>query len=34
MKRYTINYINIFIEVAQDFPVSRSQISAEKKERH
>lgn len=33
MKQHTTNYINTFIEVAEDCPVSQSQIPPEKKEK-
>ncbi|MBO9691509.1 DUF6157 family protein [Chryseobacterium sp.] len=33
MKQYTTNYINTLIEVAEDCPVSQSQIPPEKKEK-
>ncbi|TZF93576.1 hypothetical protein FW781_17945 [Chryseobacterium panacisoli] len=33
MKQHTTNYINTFIEVAEDCPVSRAQIPPEKKEK-
>ncbi|MET3036723.1 DUF6157 family protein [Chryseobacterium sp. NRRL B-14859] len=33
MKRHTTNYINTFIEVAEDCPVSQAQIPPEKKEK-
>lgn len=33
MKQHTTNYINTFIEVAEDCPVSHSQIPPEKKEK-
>ncbi|WP_419487467.1 DUF6157 family protein [Chryseobacterium bernardetii] len=33
MKQHTTNYINTFIEVAEDCPVSRAQIPSEKKEK-
>lgn len=33
MKKYTTNYINTLIEIAEDCPVSQSQIPPEKKEK-
>lgn len=33
MKQHTTNYINTFIEVADDCPVSQSQVPPEKKEK-
>lgn len=33
MKHHTTNYINTFIEIAEDCPVSESQIPPEKKEK-
>lgn len=33
MKQHTTNYINTFIEVAEDCPVSQAQIPPEKKEK-
>lgn len=33
MKQYTTNYINTFIEAAEDCPVTHSQIPPEKKEK-
>lgn len=33
MKQHTTNYINTFIEIAEDCPVSKSQIPPEKKEK-
>lgn len=33
MKQYTTNYMNTFIEVAEDCPISRAQTPPEKKEK-